>query len=195
NTMARGKVYYEGHPVAAVAATSREAARAGAAAVEVQYELLPHVLDVGQAMAPGAVLLHEDMITAGVDPAPTEPSNVAKRNVLQRGDLDKGFAEADVVIERRFTTKPVHQGYIEPHACVADTTPDGRSTLWVSSQGHFDMRDLSAEVLGWDITRIKAIPAEIGGGFGGKTVTYLEPLAIALSAKAGRPVKLVMSRA
>ncbi|MCP3934376.1 MAG: xanthine dehydrogenase family protein molybdopterin-binding subunit [Actinomycetia bacterium] len=195
NSIARDKVLYEGHLVAAVAATSREAAKAGAEAVVVEYEVLPHVLTAAEATAEGAPLLHDDMITNGIDPAPEQPSNIYQRNILARGDLDKGFADADVVVEREFITKPVHQGYIEPQACVADTTPDGHTTLWVSSQGHFAMRDFSAQVLGWDITRVKAIAAEIGGGFGGKTVTYLEPIAIKLSAKAGRPVKMVMTRA
>ncbi|MDH4147391.1 MAG: xanthine dehydrogenase family protein molybdopterin-binding subunit [Acidimicrobiia bacterium] len=194
NAIARDKVLYEGHVVAAVAATTREEARRAVAAIKVQYELLPHVLTVDEAMAPGAVLLHPDMITKGADPAPTEPSNVASRVVQQRGDLDQGFADADVVVEREFTTKPVHQGYIEPHAAVADATNKGRATVWCSSQGHFSMRTMSAKVLGWDPSRLKVIPAEIGGGFGGKTVIYLEPLAVMLSVKAGRPVRMVMGR-
>ena len=194
NIIAREKVLYEGHVVAAVAALSRDEARRAARAIKVTYEVLPHVLNVDEAMAPGAPLLHEGMITKGVDPAPTEPSNVASRTAFQGGDLDKGFAEADVVIEREFTTKPVHQGYIEPHAAVADTTPNGRTVVWCSSQGHFAMRTLSSKVLGWEPSRVKVIPAEIGGGFGGKTVIYLEPLAVKLSEKAGRPVKLVMDR-
>ncbi|MEZ5236748.1 MAG: xanthine dehydrogenase family protein molybdopterin-binding subunit [Acidimicrobiales bacterium] len=194
NAIARDKVLYEGHVVAAVAATSKRVANQALAAIEVTYEVLPHVMTVDEAMAPGAVLLHDNMITQGVDPAPTEPSNVASRVVYQRGELDKGFADADVVVERTFTTKPVHQGYIEPHAAVADTTPDGRSTVWCSSQGHFAMRAYSAKVLGWDPSRLKVIPAEIGGGFGGKTTIYLEPLAVRLSQKAGRPVRLVMGR-
>jgi CO/xanthine dehydrogenase Mo-binding subunit len=194
NAIAREKVLYEGHVVAAVAATSKRAAQAAARAIVVDYEVLPHVLTVDEAMAPGAPLLHDRMMTKGVDPAPTEPSNVASRVVFERGDLDKGFAEADVVVEREFTTKPVHQGYIEPHAAVADTVQNGRSTVWCSSQGHFAMRTYSAKVMGWDPSRIKVIPAEIGGGFGGKTVIYLEPLAIALSQKSGRPVRLVMPR-
>lgn len=194
NTIAREKALYEGHAIAAVAATTREIALKAAAAIKVTYEVLPHVMTVDDAMAPGAALLHAKQMTKGVDPAPTEASNVASRTVFQGGDLDLGFAEADVVVEHEFTTKPIHQGYIEPHAAVADTTPDGRSTIWCSSQGHFAMRAMSAKMLGWDTGRIKVIPAEIGGGFGGKTTIYLEPLAVALSQKAGRPVKLVMSR-
>lgn len=194
NAVARDKVLYEGHVVAAVAATTRELAHAAAEKVQVTYEALPHVLTVGEAMADDAVVLHDHIVTAGVDPKPEAPSNVAARTAFDRGDLDQGFAEADVVIERQFDTKPVHQGYIEPHAAVADCGQDGRATVFCSSQGHFAMRAYSCTVLGWETGRLKVIPAEIGGGFGGKTVIYLEPLAVRLSQKSGRPVKLVMDR-
>ncbi|MCP5029500.1 MAG: molybdopterin-dependent oxidoreductase, partial [Actinomycetia bacterium] len=119
NAIARDKVLYEGHVVAGVAATTREQAKAAADAIMVTYEVLPHVLTVDEAMADGAELLHPAMVTKGMDPAPEAPSNIASRVVFEGGDLDKGFADADVVIEREFTTKPVHQGYIEPHAAVA----------------------------------------------------------------------------
>jgi len=192
--MARGKVLWEGHPVAAVAATTREIANAAAKAIVVEYEQLPHVLTVDQAMAADAPLLHESLITRGVEPAPESPSNTASRVVQERGDLDQGFADADVVIEREYTTKPVHQGYIEPHACVADSSQDGKSNLFVSSQGHFALRASTATMLGWKPSQINVTAAEIGGGFGGKTIIYLEPLAVLLSTKAGRPVRLVMGR-
>ena len=104
------------------------------------------------------------------------------------------MAAADIVIEREFDCAHVHQGYIEPHACVVDTGADGKANVWASSQGHFMVRAITAAVLGWETSRIKVTPAEIGGGFGGKTTVYLEPVAARLSEKAGRPVKLVMSR-
>jgi CO/xanthine dehydrogenase Mo-binding subunit len=194
NVMARDKVLYVGHPVAAVAATTRRAAIAAVKAIVVEYEPLPHVMTVDEAMAPGAPLLHDDLITRGVDPVPETASNVAKRHSHERGDTEAAFAEADLVVEREFTTRPVHQGYIEPHAVVADTGEDGKSMVWCSSQGHFLMRTLTAKVLKWEPSRLRVVPAEIGGGFGGKTTIYLEPLAVLLSAKAGRPVKLVMGR-
>ena len=194
NIMAREKAMYEGHALAAVAATSSEIADEALSLIDVKYEILPHVIDVMQAIEPGAPLLHDDMITRGVDPAPSEPSNISKRTEFSLGDLEVGFAQADVVIEREFTTAPVHQGYIEPHACLARWNQDGQAEIWCSSQGHFVVRTLTAKLLGMNAADLKVIPAEIGGGFGGKTIVYLEPVALALSRKSGRPVKAVMTR-
>ena len=194
NVMAREKVLYEGHAVAAVAATSPQIAKAALKLIEVEYEILPHVVDVMDAVKPDAPLLHDDMITVGVDPAPTKPSNVAKRVEFSLGNVDDGFSQADVVIERTFKTQPVHQGYIEPHACLANVNEDGTAELWVCTQGHYVVRAHCARLLGWDISQVKVNASEIGGGFGGKTVVYLEPVALALAAKTGKPVKMVMSR-
>src|SRR5262245_45575409 len=193
NVMAREKALYEGHPVAAVAATSAEIAKRALKLIKVDYEVLPHVIDVVEAMQPGAPLLHEDLFTAGVEPAPKTASNVAKRLEIGHGDVAAGFRQADVVIEREFTTKPVHQGYIEPHACLASVSEDGQADVWVSTQGHWVVRAHCARLLGWDIGKVRVTAAEIGGGFGGKTVVYLEPIALALSKKARRPVKMVMT--
>ena len=194
NVLAREKVLYEGHAVAAVAAVSEKAAREALDLLRVEYEVLPHVLDVVDAMAADAPLLHEDMITAGVEPPPSKPSNIAKVVEFGHGDTDAGFAEADVVVEREFRTQPVHQGYIEPHSCVASYSEDGQADLWCTTQGHFVVRSLCAKLLGMDVSRLRVTASEIGGGFGGKTVVYLEPLALMLSRKTGHPVKLTMSR-
>ncbi len=194
NVMAREKALYEGHAVAAVAATSNAIAKKALRLIEVDYEPLPHVIDAVAAMQPGAPILHEDLITDGVDPVPTEPSNVAKRVEFALGDVEAGFAAADVVIEREFDTQPVHQAYIEPHACVASVAEDGQAELWVTTQGHYVVRAHCARLLGMDISKIRVTASEIGGGFGGKTVVYLEPVALGLSRKAGRPVKMVMTR-
>jgi CO/xanthine dehydrogenase Mo-binding subunit len=193
NLLAHGKVLYNGHAVAAVAAVSVEVAREAADAIKVVYDVLEPVLSVDQAMAADAPILHEDMTTKGVSGA-TRPSNVAARMELKRGDWARGFAEADVIVEREFRTATVHQGYIEPHACVARYGEDGRAVVWCSTQGPFAVRDQCAAILSMDPALVKVIPSEIGGGFGGKIVVYLEPLAIALSRKAQRPVKMVMTR-
>ncbi len=194
NVMAREKSLYDGHAVAAVAATNAAVALKALKLIKVEYEPLPHVIDVLEAMEPGAPLLHDDMITEGVDPKPSKASNVSKRVEFGLGDVEVGFKQADVIIERAFDTKPVHQGYIEPHACVASFTEDGQAELWCSTQGHFVVRTHCARMLGMDVSKIRVTASEIGGGFGGKTVVYLEPLALALSRKSGAPVKMVMSR-
>lgn len=194
NIIATKKVLYHGHPVAAVAATSPGLARRAARAVAVEWEVLEPVVDIHQAMAPDAPLLHEDMFTQGVEPKPDKPSNISQRTIISRGDVDAGFADADVIVERTFITPMVHQGYIEPHACVASATEDNQAQLWCSTQGHFGIRDLAALALGWDTGDIRCIATEIGGGFGGKTTVYLEPLAIKLSQRCGKPIRMVMSR-
>jgi CO/xanthine dehydrogenase Mo-binding subunit len=194
NCMARGKALYDGHAVAAVAATSPSIAEEACELIEVDYHVLPHVIDVEEAMKPDAPLLHDDLFTQGLDPKPTHPSNVAKVISFAKGDIDAGFRDADVIIERRYSSPPVHQGYIEPHACVVSVAADNQCTIWSSSQGQFMVRAYCAKLLNIDISNIRAIPAEIGGGFGGKTLVYLEPVALALAKKSGRPVKMVMSR-
>src|SRR5271163_3889780 len=194
NVMARDKVLYEGHAVAAVAATSSIIAAEALDLIEIEYEVLPFVIDVEDAMMPDAPVLHDDLYTQGVEPRPDKPSNIAKRLGFKKGDSVEGFRLADVIIERRYTTQPVHQAYIEPHACVVSVAADGQVQIWASSQGQFMIRAYCAKLLGLDIASIRVTPAEIGGGFGGKTLVYLEPVALALSRKTGRAVKIVMTR-
>ena len=194
NVMAREKVLYEGHAVAAVAATTQAIADQALELIHVDYEVLPHVIDVDEAMRPDAPLLFEDMMTRGLSTPPTKPSNIARWAEFKSGDVDAGFAQADAVVEMSFKTAPVHQGYIEPHACLARFGADGQCELWSSSQGHFVVRAYTAKLLGMNIGDLVVHPAEIGGGFGGKTVVYVEPVAAALSRKTGRPVKIMMSR-
>jgi len=194
NIMAREKALYEGHAVAAVAAVNERVARKALSLIEVEYETLPHVIDVDDAMKPGAPLVREDLISEGVEPTPKKPSNIAKRVEFGHGDLDKGFGQADVIVERSFKTMPVHQGYIEPHACLASFSEDGQAELWCSTQGHYVARGHCARLLQMDVSKLRVTSSEIGGGFGGKTVVYLEPLALALSRKACKPVKMVMTR-
>ena len=194
NIMAREKALYEGHSIAAVAATTQAIAEEAIGLIEVDYEILPHVIDVDAAMQPDAPLLYEDLITRGIEPAPTKPSNISKRLEFKIGDLEAGFAMADEIVEMDFKTAPVHQGYIEPHACLARYGADGQVEVWSSSQGHFVVRAYVAKLLDLDISSVVVHPAEIGGGFGGKTVIYVEPVATLLSKITGLPVKLAMTR-
>ncbi|MEK9594726.1 MAG: xanthine dehydrogenase family protein molybdopterin-binding subunit [Rhodospirillaceae bacterium] len=188
--MAREKILYVGHPVAAVAAISQSIAAAALELIEVEYEVLPHVIDVDAAMAPDAPILHDWVKTDGID----GPTNISNIMTVKTGDVDQGFAESDLVLEREFKSAAVHQGYIEPQACIVSYKPDAQSTIWSSSQGQFMVRGLTATITGMATGDIKAIPAEIGGGFGGKTIIYLEPVAMVLSKKCGRPVKMQNSR-
>jgi len=194
NCMARDKALYDGHAVAAVAAVDAKTAREALKLIKVDYEILPHVTDVDEAMKPGAPLLRDDVFTDGIEPKPTKPSNVFKRVEYGHGDVEAGFAEADHVIEQSFKTEQTHQGYIEPHACLANVGPDGQGELWVCTQGHFVYRNQCAQLLGMDVSKLRVTSSEIGGGFGGKTHVWAEPVALALSRKANRPVKLVMTR-
>jgi CO/xanthine dehydrogenase Mo-binding subunit len=194
NCMARKKAFYDGHAVAAVAAVDMPTAKAALKLIEVEYKIHKHVTDVDKAVEPKAPVLHRDCFTRGVDPKPEKPSNVARISTFGHGDVDAGFEQADVIIERNFRTEQTHQGYIEPHACVASISPDGSGELWVCTQGHFVFRQQCAQLLGMDVSKLRVTSSEIGGGFGGKTHLWLEPVAMALSRKANRPVKLVMSR-
>jgi CO/xanthine dehydrogenase Mo-binding subunit len=195
NVMARDKALYEGHAVAAVAATSPHIALEALKRIKVDYEVLPPVLDVREAMEPDAPLLHSSIFTNTAGEKATSPSNVAEHLIAEEGDIEKGFAEAAVIVEREFVTQTVHQGYIEPHAAVAEWRADGQITVWCSTQGAFGVQEQCAQILKHPISQIKIIPTEIGGGFGGKLSVYLEPVAAVLSRKAGRPIKMTMDRA
>ncbi|HEX4571798.1 MAG TPA: xanthine dehydrogenase family protein molybdopterin-binding subunit [Dongiaceae bacterium] len=137
---------------------------------------------------------HGASLAGGFRPQSKKPSNVAKRHEFGHGDVEKGFAKADIVIERKFRTEATHQGYIEPHACLANYGSDGQGELWGCTQGHYMVRNVCAQLLGMDVSKLRVTASEIGGGFGGKTTVFLEPVALALSRKAGKPVKMVMNR-
>ena len=194
NVIARDRVLYHGHAVAAVAASSTTIADRALEAIEVEYEPLRALMSLEEATAPDAPLLYDDIFTQGLPETPTKPSNIPQKHMLSGGDLEAGFELADVIVEGEYSTPTVHQGYIEPHACVADINEEGRATVWCSTQGHFGVRGSVAGVLGMDVSKIKVIASEIGGGFGGKLTLYLEPLAVVMSRQSGRPVKMVMSR-
>ena len=205
NCLASEKALYKGHAVAAIAATSLHLAEHAISLIDVDYEVLQGVTDVLEAMKDDAPVLHErlaNLENANIRPGglrddddTEKATNISNHFFFELGDTDQGFKDADIVVEREFRTATVHQGYIEPHSATAMWGEDGKLTIWCSSQGHFQIRDLTGLVLGVPVSQIKVIPMEIGGGFGGKTVIYLEPVAAVLSKKTGRPVKVSMGRA
>ncbi|SHM74500.1 CO or xanthine dehydrogenase, Mo-binding subunit [Roseovarius litoreus] len=192
NCMAGDNALYDGHAVAAVAAISGKVARQALKLIKVDYQPLPHVTDVDAAMAPDAPALHEgradETVPAGMSP------NVMARHEFGHGDIDAGLSQADRVLERTYRTEATHQGYIEPHACLATMNADGQADLWCCTQGHYMVRNTCAAILGIEQGQLRVTASEIGGGFGGKTTVFLEPVALKLSQKSGRPVKMVMSR-
>ncbi len=204
NVIADDKALYKGHAIAAVAAASVHAAEEALKLIDVDYAVLPPVMDAKEAMQPGAPLVHErlaGMTTASIraggvldDDDPSNGTNIANHFEFKLGDVEQGFAEADVVVEKETSTVAVHQGYIEPHCGTAQWHEDGSLTIWSSSQGQFMVRDYTARLVGIPVSRVKAIPMEIGGGFGAKLTVYMEPLAALLARKAGAPVKMAMNR-
>ncbi len=195
NVLASDKALYRGHAIAGVAAVNPHIAEEAAGLIEVDYEVLPPVITVEDAMADGAPLLHDDLKTMELGEATDTVSNVADHFQHKKGDTAKGFAEADVIVEREYRAKTVHQGYIEPHNATALWNADGRVHVWCSTQGAFAVRDAMAQLLEMPESNIRVTPMEIGGGFGGKIPIYLEPVAALLSRKSGRAVKILMSRA
>ena len=113
---------------------------------------------------------------------------------FKRGDLERGFADADIVVERSFRTRMVHQGYIEPEAECAAVGPGGRITVWAVTQGIFLHREELSVLFQVPPGKIKVIPMEVGGAFGGKEHARVSPVCVALSRKCGRPVRIVLTR-
>ena len=199
NSIALDKVLYTGHPVAAVAADNPHLAEEALSLIDVDYEVLPHVLTAPDGMKEGAPILHDEkssapLKTTELGEQTDKISNISLHLQHKKGDIEEGFKKAEVIVEREFNTASVHQGYIEPHASIAYWGPDDRITIWTSTQGNFTARDDTAKVLGVPSAQIKVVPTEIGGGFGGKLPIYLEALVTLLSKKTGRHVKAVMSR-
>ncbi|MEE9454953.1 MAG: xanthine dehydrogenase family protein molybdopterin-binding subunit [Paracoccaceae bacterium] len=192
NCMARGVALYDGHAVAAIAASSPKIAQKALELLKVEYEVLPFVMDVDAAMRADAPVLHAGRKYRNL-PEDSAP-NVSNHCEFGHGDMDAGFAKADRIIERSFKTAATHQGYIEPHACLATIGADGRGDLWTCTQGHYMVRDFCAAFIGMEASQLRVTASEIGGGFGGKTTVFIEPVALALARKSGRPVKLTMSR-
>jgi CO/xanthine dehydrogenase Mo-binding subunit len=188
---ARGKVRYAGQPVAAVAATTREAAEAALAAIEVVFEPLPIILDLDAALAPGAPLIHEEWASYAAIPILHRDGNVCNRARIVVGDVERGFEEADRIFEHRFRTGMVHQGYTEPRAAVAAWDSSGQVTVWSNTQLPFEVQNTLAEILQMAPSKIRVVVPGIGGGFGGKLRVGVEHVAAFLARAAGRPVKII----
>jgi len=188
---ARGRVRYVGQPVAAVAATTREAAEAALAAIEVVYAPLPAVLDLDAALAPGAPLIHEEWASYTAIPILHRDGNVCNRARIVVGDVERGFEEADRIFEHRFRTGMVHQGYTEPRAAVAAWDSSGQVTVWSNTQLPFEVQNTLAEILQMAPSKIRVVVPGIGGGFGGKLRVGVEHFAAFLAKATGRPVKVI----
>jgi CO/xanthine dehydrogenase Mo-binding subunit len=162
--------------------------------IEVEYEELPHVIDPVAAMQPDAVLLHDDLYTQTATGKALMPSNVAEHLEMGRGDVAHGFAEADVLIERTFRTQTVHQGYLEPDSEAAWVREDGSVTVWANTQTTFTQRQDLAIILGIPLSKIRVVPTEVGGAFGGKESVRVSALCAAMSRQTGCPVRMTFSR-
>ncbi|MCY3751262.1 MAG: xanthine dehydrogenase family protein molybdopterin-binding subunit [Gammaproteobacteria bacterium] len=194
NCMAKDKVLYDGHALAAVAADNPHDAELAVDLIKVEYEVLPPVMNVRAAMADDAPVIHEDFHPGGFI-APTEkylPN--ASRIQLGNGDPEQGFAEADLVLEREYTAETIHQGYIESHVTTVTWDSNDYVTVWTATQGQFALRDHLADIIQVPISNINVVPLEIGGGFGGKERLYIDPVAAFLSKKSQCPVKIAMRR-
>jgi len=194
NALARDKAFYKGHAIAGVAASDPYTAELALSLIDVEYEILPFVIDVREAMKDSAPIIHKGMTTKFFDKDTGKISNIGNIQKYSLGDIEKGFQQADIIIEREFNTKTVHQGYIESHSATALWRSDGTLSLWLSTQGIFDVRSNMARILNIPESMIRVIPTEIGGGFGGKIPVYAEPVAAILSKKTGSPVKITLKR-
>jgi CO/xanthine dehydrogenase Mo-binding subunit len=192
--LAREKVIFAGQPVAAVAAINPHIAEEALGLIEVDYQELPSVIDVLEAMNPNAPLVHPNTYTQSLPAKDIKPSNIFWYMKNNRGDVEAGFEKADIVLENTFRTQTVNHGYLEPRAAVVSVDPEGKVTVWSDNQGIFELRELLAEFMNLPLNSVKVIPVEIGGAFGGKSHQVVSPLCALLSQKTGRPVKIVMTR-
>src|SRR5437773_2727959 len=206
--LAIDRVVFVGQPVAAVAADELAIAEEALDLIDVHYEVLPAAVDPLESMKPGAppvaelgteadtseALAHGSVAGVTSEAKPSKAVNISQQARLQRGDVAKAFAESDVVIENTYRVPMVHQGYMEPHAVLAQWDSSGNLTLWASTQGSFNTRSEVADVLELPENRIKVIPMECGGGFGGKIRALCEPITAVLARVTGRPVRYVMTR-
>lgn len=192
--LAREKVIFAGQPVAAVAAINQYIAEEALNLITVDYEELPSVIDVLEAMKPEAPLVHPNVHTMNMPEKDSKPSNIFWYSKNMKGDIDAGFREADIVLENTYRTQVVHQGYMEPRASMASVAPDGKVIIWSDNQGIFEVREIVGSYLNIPFSKLKVIPVEVGGAFGGKSSQIVAPISVLLSQKAGRPVKIVTTR-
>ncbi len=180
------KVRFWGEGVAAVAAVSEEIADEALDLIEVEYEALPAVFEPEDAAQPGAPLIHD------IGPG----GNLVLDPVrVSRGDIDKGFAEADFVLEGTFAGGRPHPAYMEPNVCIADWDGSNKLTFWTSTQTSFMVRGILAEVLGLPLTKVRVLVDHMGGGFGAKQDLFQHEFLCALLAKeTRRPVKMEFTR-
>ena len=196
--MAKDKVVYAGQSVAAVVAINQDIAEAALELIEVDYEILTPVTNIIEAMKPDAPIIHPkqkpNLDAAGKPEKDTVPSNIARHAEYGRGDVEAGFKKADIILENTYHTQRVHQGYLEPRVAVASVGLDGKVTLWTDSQGIFKVREFCAYYLDLPVSKIRVMPVEVGGAFGGKNSQPLSPTCALLAMKAKRPVKMVLTR-
>jgi CO/xanthine dehydrogenase Mo-binding subunit len=194
------KVRHVGDPVAAVAASDVDTAEEALKLIDVEYEELPAVLDVHQALKPGATLVHESVRISEsgfadlAELKPIEGTNICTHFKLNRGDIQKGFAEADHIFEDTFTLPATQHSFLETHACIASVEPGGRITVWATTQNPFVVRTQLANIFKIPVSKVRVIVPYLGGGYGGKVYPKVEPITVSLAQKAGRPVRVVLSR-
>jgi CO/xanthine dehydrogenase Mo-binding subunit len=194
------KVRHVGDPVAAVAALDADAAEEALRLIDVQYEELPAVLDVHEALKPGATLVHESikLPSSGfadlAEIKPMEGTNICTHFKLNRGDVQKGFAESDRIFEDTFTLPATQHSFLETHACIASVEAAGRITVWATTQNPFVVRTQLANIFKVPVAKVRVIVPYLGGGYGGKVYPKIEPITVALALKARRPVRVVLSR-
>lgn len=198
--VATEKVRHVGDPVAAVAALTIDAAEAALKLIEVDYEELPAVLNIDAALKSDAPLVHQSvkLPTSGfadlAEIKPIDGTNLCTHFRLNRGDIDQGFAEADRIFEDTFTLPATQHSFLETHACIASVEPGGRITVWATTQNPFVVRTQLANIFKVPVAKVRVIVPYLGGGYGGKVYPKVEPITVALSQKAGRPVRVVLSR-
>ncbi len=195
--LAVNKVRYWGEPVAVVAATSEKAAAEAVELIEVEYEELPGVFDPFEALKPDAPIIHEDLGSYEVVPVfyPEPGTNVANHFKLRKGDIEKGFAEADLIVEREYKVPQMQHVPIETHKAAAQWSLDGKLTVWSTAQSPNVVRQLLAKAFELPMQKIRIISSYIGGGFGCKAGASLEGLVVPLAMKfPGYVVRIVFNR-